>query len=114
MPERPSYSPRERAGLWLLASLGLAGINGAFLVGLATPGALSAALSNPVSLAFIVEAFVLVGLLAYLIDKWGVATLEWPWLVALSLLGGLAFAVPVVILWRRPGREGVDELNGVI
>lgn len=112
MVEGPSYSRRERLWLWLLATVGVCGINGAFLVGLATPGALPEALSNPVSLAFIVEAFLMVGLLAYLLGKWGVARLGWPWLVGLSLLGGLAFALPVVILWRRPRKEGVDESNG--
>jgi len=113
MDERSSYSRRERFWLWLLAGVGLSGINGAFLLGLTTPGALAQALSNPVSLAFIVEAFLMVGLLAYLMWKWDVARLTWPWFVALSLVGGLAFAVPVVILWRRPKKGGVDEVNGV-
>jgi len=97
----PDYSPRERLWLWLVAGVGLVGINGAFLAGLATPGALTAALGNPIAAAFMAEALILVALMAYLLPKWNVARLRWPWLVVLSLVGGLAFAIPLVILWGR-------------
>ena len=71
------------------------------------PELLAAALANPVALAFIVEALVLTGTLAWLLDKWGVSRLPWPWFIALSLAGGIAFALPVVILW---GREKLHRL----
>ena len=65
------------------------------------PGLLAAALGNPVALAFIVEALVLTGVLAWLLEKWGVSRLPWPWFIGLSLAGGIAVAVPVAILWGR-------------
>ena len=45
----------------------------------------------------------MLGLLAYLLAKWGVLRLRWPWFVGLSILGGLLFALPVELLW--PGRK---------
>lgn len=50
---------------------------------------------------FIVEALVLVGVFAYLFKRWGVSRLGWGWFVFLSLLGSIAFAIPVVLLYRR-------------
>ncbi|MEO8502590.1 MAG: hypothetical protein ABI609_01725 [Acidobacteriota bacterium] len=96
------YSAGERFALWLLAAAGLVGLNGAFIYGLmASPGSLRAALTNPVAVAFILEALVLVVVLAYLLGKWGLLRIGWVWFVLLSLIGGLAFALPVALLWRR-------------
>jgi len=97
------YSPRERFWLWCASALGFVGVNGAFVFGLTRPDVLVAALKNPISLAFIVEAFLMLGLLAYLLSRWGVLRLRWQWFVGLSILGGLLFALPVVLLW--PGRR---------
>jgi hypothetical protein len=44
-------------------------------------------MANPIAAAFIIEALVLT--------------------VALSLIGSLAFALPVALLWRRRAVEGV-------
>lgn len=102
------YSARERVWLWALALFGLAGANGAFLYGLfVRPSLLADALANPLAAAFIVEALVLTGVLAYLLGKWGVSRLSWRWFVALSVLGSLAFALPVALLWRG-GTSGDD------
>ena len=96
------YTARERSALWLLAIVGGVGLNGAFLYGmLARPGALEAALGNPIALAFLIEAFLMMGALAYLLPRWGVTTRSRLAFVALSLLGGVAFALPVVVLWKR-------------
>jgi len=96
-----SYSARERAWLWALAVVGLVGLNGAFLYGLVfRPDLLTSALTNPVAAAFIGEALLLTGAFAYLLEKWGVSRLSWGWFVALSLAGGIAFALPVVLLWK--------------
>ena len=59
---------------------------------------------NPVSAVFIAEAFLLMLFWAYFLRKWGVARLGWGWFVVLSLLGSMAFAIPVVLLW--PKRTG--------
>jgi len=103
------YTPRERFWLRALALFGLVGANGAFVYGLLyQPDALADAMANPIAAAFIVEALVLVGVFAYLFRRWGVSRLSWGWFVCLSLLGSMAFAVPIVLLWsgRRGRRAG--------
>ncbi len=104
------YSYKERLWLTVLGGFGFLLVNGAFVYGLLyRPDALGAALANPVSAAFIVEALVLVGVFAYLFERWGVSRLSWRWFVALSLLGSMAFAIPVVLLFRN--RPGAGQLS---
>ena len=99
------YSRAERFWLMVLGAVGLVGINGVFLWSLyARPGALEDALSNPLALAFVVEAMLLVVTLAWLLRKWGLTRLGWGWFVLLSLLGSLAFAIPVALLLPRRAR----------
>jgi hypothetical protein len=57
--------------------------------------------TNPVSAAFIAEAILLMVFFAYFLRKWGVARLGWGWFIVLSLLGSMAFAIPVVLLWPK-------------
>lgn len=96
--------------LWAVAAFTLLVLNGAFLYGLIfVPGAMQEAMENPISAAFMFEAAVLVGLLAYLVSRWEVGRLSWKWLVGLSILGGLAFALPAVILWPSKTDEGRDS-----
>jgi hypothetical protein len=96
-----TYSTQERAWLGALSLGGLVGLNGVFVYGLfVRPELLTSAMTNPVAAAFIIEALVLTGVFAYLLDKWRVSRLSWGWFVALSLAGGMAFALPVVLLWR--------------
>ena len=103
------YSPRERFWLWALGIFGFVGVNGAFVYGiLFDPTALQAAMTNPVAAAFIVEALILVGVFAYLFCKWGVSRIAWGWFVFLSLLGSMAFAIPIVLLMPRRGGQTVD------
>lgn len=105
MTDEIGYSRGERWMLTLVALSGLVGMNGVFLYGMTQPELVEATLANPLALAFVVEAFVLMGVLAYLMAKWGVTRLRWPWFVGLSLLGSMAFALPVVLLWPRAGTE---------
>ncbi|MGH7571562.1 MAG: hypothetical protein ACREMK_06930 [Gemmatimonadota bacterium] len=96
------YTRAERLWLLALAGIGLLGINGVFLwTLLVRPDALRGALANPLALALGVEAMLLVATLAWLFGKWGVSRLGWGWFVALSLLGSLAFAIPVALLFPR-------------
>ena len=96
------YSRRERAWLWTIAILGGIGLNGVFLDGVfIDPAMIAAAMGNWLALAFIAEALLLTGVLAYLLVKWQVTCLSRGWLVLLSLAGSLAFALPVAVLWRR-------------
>ena len=99
------YSSQERFWLWCLAAFGFFAVNAAFMYGLLfQPDAMVSALTNPIALAFIVEALVLMGVFAYLLTKWGVSKLHWGWFVFLSLLGSMAFALPIVLLWLRRTR----------
>ena len=98
------YSKLERFLLMVLAAVGLVVVNGGFIYGVfIAPDALTVAMRNPVSLAFQIEAFLLLAALAYLLSKWGVSRISWVWFVILALLGSLAFALPVALLWRRRG-----------
>ncbi len=96
----------ERIALLALGGFGLIGPNGGFLyfTFFRWPEVLST-LRNPVALAFIVEAFFAMGILAYYFTK--VSTSKNGMLfVALSLIGGLGFSVPVYLLTTgRPAPE---------
>src|SRR3954453_24242606 len=88
MPDAIAYSPRERAWLGAVAGAGFLVLNGTFCYCVVfRPDLLGAAMTNPISLAFIVEAFVMTGVLAYLLRKWRVMRLAWGWVVALALIG---------------------------
>jgi hypothetical protein len=57
-------------------------------------------------MVFVLEALVMTGILAYLLRKWAVTRLPWGWFVLLALIGSLAFALPIAILWKqRDGRN---------
>ena len=102
MESHPSWSGAERAGLWLLAVIGGVGLNGAFVYGmLARPGALGEAMANPIAAAFIAESLLLVGVLAWLLARLRLARKPWGWFVVFSLLGGIAFALPVMLMWGQ-------------
>lgn len=99
---KQEYSRAERAALIALGVFGFVAINGTFIYSLRfQPRALDEAMANPLSAAFMVEALVLAGALAYLLRKWGVSRVSWVWFVVLSLVGSIAFALPVALLWPR-------------
>jgi hypothetical protein len=108
MTSEITYSKAERIILWTIAIVGVTVINGAFFYGvLVRPGALRAALTNPIAVAFMVEATLLLVLLAYLLRKWGVSRFGPFAFVLLSLLGTMAFAVPLAVLSKKsPVPEG--------
>ena len=110
------YTRRERICLSILAVVGFAGLNGVFVWAvLSRPETLTSAFQNPVAAAFMAEAFLLVGVLAYLLARWKVNQVHWGWFVVLSLVGGIAFALPMVLLWssrhrtKSPGVPTTDE-----
>jgi len=99
---QPNYSPREHFWLCVLAVIGFIVVNGAFICGVFfRQKGIMDALNNPIAIAFILEAFILLGILAYFLTKWQILRLHWGWFVFLSLLGSIAFALPVALLWRR-------------
>jgi hypothetical protein len=99
------YTRAERLWLWALAAFGLIGVNGVFLwILFARPEIMREALANPITIAYSAEALALVAALAWLFRKWGVSRVGWGWFVVLSLVGSLAFAIPVALLFPRKER----------
>jgi len=93
------YTTRERVTLVLIAAVGFILVNGTFVYAvLSRPELLSSAMANPVASGFVLEALLLAGLLAYLLHRWRVSRVHWAWFVVLSLVGSIAFALPVVLL----------------
>ena len=89
-----------------VAIVGLFGLNGVFVYyALLQPDVLAAAVRNPVSLVFMLEAFLMVAFAAWGIRLIGFKRPGWLWFVVLSLAGGLAFSVPAFLLLhlRRGG-----------
>lgn len=50
--------------------------------------------TNKLALAFIIDAFVVMLLLAYYFAKNPIGGVRWYWFVVLSLLGGIGFSIP--------------------
>ncbi len=102
----PTYSPRERFAILAFGAIGLIGINTVFVYGLiAQPDALGQALTNPISLAFLVESLLLCGFFAYFLGKWNANRLNAFWFVFLSLMGTMLFALSVVLLWKKKEQD---------
>lgn len=100
------YSRNERIALIALGAVGLFVLNTVIVYCAIFHWQLVVdAHLNPVSAAFIAEAFLLMCFWAYLLRKWGVARLGWGWFIVLSLVGSMAFAIPVVLLWPKKKQE---------
>ena len=94
---RPFTTAQEKL-LFALAIFGLLVPNGFFLYySLVAPAALHAALSNPVALVFITEAFLLMSLLAWVIRHSGFRSPGWLAFIVMSLLGSMVFSVPAFL-----------------
>ena len=91
--------------MWLLlaALVGMLGPGGLFLVWLLDDfSSLSAALSDRMALAFFLDLALSTFFLAYLFAVKPLGRVRWPWFLAFSFLGTLAFAVPLFVWlnWR--------------
>lgn len=92
------FTPVQERVLLGLAIFGFLVPNGFFLYfAAAEPEWVDAALENPISLVFIVEAFFLMFLFAWLIHREGLRSPGWITFVALSILGSLWFSVPAFL-----------------
>lgn len=82
--------------LLAIALFGLIVPNGLFLYWLVYEydGVMNVA-QNKLALAFIMDAFLAMGLLAYYFARNPVGRFKWYWFIALSLLGGLGFSIPL-------------------
>lgn len=105
------FTPIQEKLLLALAAFGLVVPNGFFLYySLVAPAALHAALSNPVALVFITEAFFLMFLFAWVIRFWGLRSPGWLAFIAMSLLGSMVFSVPAFLyLASRNARKALSS-----
>lgn len=56
---------------------------------------------NPLAIGFIIDVFVTMCLLAYYFARKPIGKVSWPWFVALSLAGGVAFSLPLYFWLNR-------------
>ena len=90
--------------LLVLAVIGLLAPGGLFLHWVFTDYvSLAAALSDRMAIGFFVDLLITTFLLSYLFACRPVGPVKWPWFLALSLLGTLAFGIPAFLWlnWRR-------------
>ena len=81
--------------LLLIALFGLLVPNGIFIYWMFTEfSSMSDVTGNRLALGFILEAFVVLGLLANWFAKNPPGKIAWYWFVAFSLIGGLGFGLP--------------------
>ena len=103
------FGSGARAVLVITAIAGVAGLNGVFLyVVFARRDLLERALGDPIAWVLMVEALIVTGVLAWLLARWRRNRLGAGWFVVLSLLGGLAFSIPVVLLASDRREESRD------
>ena len=89
----------QRVLLVVVALIGLLGLNGVFLYYLMLRREeMIRALMHPVALVFVIEAFVVVGLLAAYFAWRPLGRWTWRSFIVLSLVGGLAFSLPTFLL----------------
>jgi len=95
--------------LLVVALFGLLVPNGLFVYWLLCEfESMSAVLADHLALAFVLDAFLATALLAYLFAKRPPGPISWSWFVALSLFGGLGFAIPFY-LWLNFRRAAPGE-----
>lgn len=99
--------------LLVLAVLGFLGINVPFLYyALIDTETYTAGMHNGLALLFIVEAFLLMGFFAAVIAIAGFKRPGWLSFIGLTLIGSLAFSIPLFLfLASRPREESRDEPN---
>lgn len=98
-----SFTGTQRAGLIILSVIGIAVVNGIYIHSMLTdPVAVQQAMSNRVALAFMAEALLLMILCVMLIIKYRLKRPGWLGFIILSIIGSLAFSIPLsLLLWGR-------------
>ena len=81
--------------LVLVALFGLFVPNGIFVYWLLTEfDGVGGVIANKLALAFIIEAFLVLGIMSYYFARNPIGPVPWYWFVVLSLIGGLGFGIP--------------------
>lgn len=97
-----SFTKSQETLLYVLAVFGFLIPNGVFLyTTFFQPEVLRAAMANPVTLVYILEAFVLVAFFAWYFPKIGLKSPGWTVFVLMSLVGSLTFSVPAYLYWAN-------------
>jgi hypothetical protein len=96
-------SKKQQILLWCISVIGLIGVNGLFLYALVfIPEQITSAFNNVISIAFILEALLLLLLLCFLVSVVKFKSPGWPGFLLLSILGSLAFSIPFsIIMWNK-------------
>lgn len=103
-----TFTPAELRFIGVLALFGLIVPNGIFLYYFfSSPEVMQAAMSNPISLVFISEAFLLMFLFAWLLRKVGSTQPSGFVFILMSLVGSMVFSVPAA-LWLAGKKRGSE------
>lgn len=90
--------------LLLIALFGLTVPNGLFIYWVTYEyNGIGPVLQNKLAMGFVIEAFVMLGLLSYYFARNPIGKIKWYWFVVLSLIGGLGFGLP--LYWWMNKRE---------
>ena len=95
----------------ILAILGFLFINCPFLYfALIEREVYAAGMKNGIALVFIAEAFLLIAFFAFLIAKMGQKKPGWIFFICMSMLGSLAFSIPLQLyLMTKPNNSEPDS-----
>ncbi len=81
--------------LLIIALFGLIVPNGIFIYWLLTEfNGAAEVVSNKLAIAFIIDAFMAMFLLAYWFAVNPIGKIKWYWFIILSIIGGLGFSIP--------------------
>ena len=88
--------------LLLIALFGLFVPNGLFIYWLFTEfDGMADVLNNKLALAFIIEAFLVLGMMSVYFARNPIGRVKWYWFVVLSIIGGLGFGIPFYYWWNQ-------------
>ena len=90
--------------MWLVAValFGLLVPNGIFVYWLLTEfTGVGPVVENKLALAFMIEAFLVLGIMAVYFARNPIGRVKWYWFVVLSLIGGLGFGIPFYYWWNK-------------
>lgn len=104
------FTQTQRTILLAIAIFGLVVPNGAFVyLSITSWDLVVAAMTNPIALVFIVEAFALMFFFAWLIHRQGLKAPGWLAFIIMSLVGSMMFSVPACLwLWSRNSPQSLS------
>jgi len=96
--------------LLIVAGFGLIVPNGLFIYYMIYEfDSFAVLLQNNLALAFIIDAFMVVGIMSVYFYYKPIGRIRWPWFVVLSLIGGLGFSLPFYWWLNQNLSETVTE-----